>query len=194
MRDSRFLARAYFSQARRLQPNLGPNKPDKLGASTFALTRRLSVGVATKTESAAIAKKLHRATREFGAIIVLAGILSSTSFIDALAAKTMCLSDRNLTLDQYLELSADHANWHTSVFTRIPKGLKVAPTSKRYILAETTQQRVLPSEKAYVLANFRFGFEFTSPCRVQDQAGQWWLVYDAGFLTYVPASAAEVEK
>jgi hypothetical protein len=104
------------------------------------------------------------------------------------------LSDRNLTLDQYLELSADHANWHMSVFTRVPKGLKVVPTSKRYILAETTQQRVLPSEKAYALANFRFGFEFTSPCRVQDQAGQWWLVYDAGILTFVPASAAELEE
>jgi hypothetical protein len=159
-----------------------------------ALARRLSVGAATKTVSAAIAKELQRATREFGVIIVLAGILSIAPCIDALAAKTMCLSDRNLMLDQYLELSADHANWHMSVFTRVPKGLKVARTSKRYILAETTQQRVLPSEKAYVLANFRFGFEFTSPCRVQDQAGQWWLVYDAGFLTYVPASAAEVEK
>lgn len=126
----------------------------------------------------------------------LMGVALSIALATAAAAKTKCANDPNLTLDEYLTLSEDHDNWHKDVFKRIPKGLKVVVASKRYILTKTVEQRVLPSNSAYVLALFRFNFEFTSPCRVQDPNGEWWLIYafGNGFLTYVPASGAEEEK
>lgn len=158
--------------------------------------RRPLVGFATKIVPVAERKKLLRAMLDFGIIFVLACILSSMPCVDARAAQIRCVSDRNLTLDQYLELSADHANWHMSVFTRIPKGLKVVAASKKYILTDTVQARVLPSDEAESLYNLIFNYEFRPTCRVEDPRGRWWLVQRLkdGFLTYVPASAAEVEE
>jgi hypothetical protein len=67
------------------------------------LTRWLSVGAATKTVSAAIAKELQRATREFGIILVLAGIVSSMPCIDALGSVDI---HRNQTMKDAIATNA----------------------------------------------------------------------------------------
>lgn len=131
-----------------------------------------------------------------GVILVFAGIISSGLCVDARAVKSGCVNDPNLMLDKYMELSSDHDNWRMDIFKRVPKGLRVVATSKKYIITKTVQDRVLPSDDAESLGNLIFNYEFRPLCRVENPRGRWWLVEPLKdrFLTYLPASAAEAEN
>jgi hypothetical protein len=69
--------------------------------------------------------------------------------------------------------------------TLVPKGLKIENGPVEYFVAAWISRNGPLPDDTFNQGNFKQGYNFTSPCRVQDPSGRWWAVYRIGTLEYV---------
>lgn len=111
----------------------------------------------------------------------------------ASAEEPACRNHDTLALDKYIEMTAGKPDRLDSAFEQVPKGLTIAKTTRGYITTRAAPIRILPTDQSESLAELKPYFNFKALCRVENPAGQWWLVKPLkdGILVYIPEAATE---
>lgn len=99
-------------------------------------------------------------------------------------------------LKQYGAIADDIRKWKNPDFRKVPADMETQDAAGDYVMEKFITTRVLPGADAYPVSTPDIKTRITSPCRVKDGSGAWWVAYRTarGYLVYMPLAELTAVK